>query len=230
MERTSGRRDQRVFRRVEERHIFLPPYCGSSPPAAQLEIVSDEILHDAYRHCPPRPSDSYINWNSVTKAKASTLASLVKYLATRAKAANQPKVFGLAILQHSVHRGWVLDDVMRLIADLDNFFHVSMEDFHTCFYITINRAPESIHIPGVGLAVSKINGLITEREKAAGRVACNPGKTLERYRRGQLIVQPWKWEESVNGAGLGWTPSIICMPRYIRYIRNYVRHHFPMAK
>ena len=88
------------------------------------------------------------------------------------------------------------------------------------------RQPDEIPLlikMGLSDVIKDINVELDKAARAAGRTPCDPGRVLERVRKGRLIVQDWHWAEDQ------YSPATDSRPDFDKYLRKWIKANLPCA-
>lgn len=207
--------------KVNEEAMY--PQLSSGPSQFEVHIVSHSILRNASQFCPPSCAKELIHWTVVSGGKASQLFDIAQEIAREKRQAGISIVVGLHILQNSVKNWMDPNDFRDLRKCVRDFFNDSMRGYHRYFWIQLDRPPE---LCSLFPTIERINRQIEVENGANNADCCNPGRTLEKNRKGRRVIQPHKWREYLNFTGPGYHPADAAMPAYISYIRKYVSNNF----
>ncbi len=185
-----------------------------------IEIVGHSILRLCWRHAPRKEFQKPINFNILPGGTAPVLWLHLRSLALQRMQQRVRCTFGIDFIQNSV-RVMSVEQIEDLLTQIRMFFVHEYNGYHQYFYINCNRAPELLE-EDYGDRIREINIRLENENRDNGFLPCDPGRTLEKVKKGGRVVvksgeESTKWREYP-----GYHPSSTAITAFCRYVRTWV--------
>ena len=193
-----------------QRHIEVEPVPG----VKLIEVISHSMLRDAWlAHNDPKHKS--VNWSILPGATIYAVLDRARGMAWANLQRGIPTTFVLHLMQNSVNRGLGMNEVLRLVKSFDALLKgPDFQSYHRVAWVNMDRVPQ---LYSKYQLIIRINKFLDSVNKRNGFRSCDPGRILEKMKKGKHKHQQRRWRETE-----GYHVSDSTMPTYVRYIRRWI--------
>ena len=193
-----------------QRYFEVEPVSG----VGVVEVISHSMLRDAWLAY-NSPEHRRVNWSILPGATIYEVLARARGMAWENLQRQIPTTFVLHLMQNSVKRGIRMNEVLTLVKAFDAVLKgPDFQSYHRVAFINMDRVPQLYSKYDLIITINEFLDSVNRRN---GFRWCDPGRILEKMRKGRHTHQQRRWRERD-----GYHVSEATMPTYVRYIRRWI--------